>query len=229
MFRWFIGLLLILLLAAGGAYYAAGRGAPPHVTINKPDRPVGQAGALDVTAEAPNAKFTALTIALEQNGKSVPLFKLDVAVGPANATANKDATVTAVDRNQIRISRPLGKQSVPELQSGAARIVVTATRPSFLNLRTLTTTASKDFRVLLEPPRIAVVSTHHYVNHGGSEMVVYRASPDDVTSGVRVGNVEYVGYPLSGDLKAAFFALLWNQDLNTPITAFARDEAGNEA
>ena len=33
------------------------------------------------------------------------------------------------------IARPLGKQSVPELQSGAARIVVTATRPSFLNLR----------------------------------------------------------------------------------------------
>ena len=29
----------------------------------------------------------------------------------------------------------------------------------------------------LEPPRIAVLSTHHYVNHGGSEMVVYRATP----------------------------------------------------
>jgi murein DD-endopeptidase MepM/ murein hydrolase activator NlpD len=226
MFRWFIGLLLILGLAAGGAYYAAGRGAPPHVTINKPDRPIGQTGAVDVSAEAPNARFTTLTISLEQNGKTLPLFTL---AGSAGAPAGKDATVTPVDRNQIRISRPLGKQSVPELQSGAARIVVTATRPSFLNLRTLTTTASKDFRVLLEPPRIAVVSTHHYANHGGSEMVVYRASPADVASGVRVGDVEYPGYPLSGELKAAFFALLYDQDLNTRIQAFARDEAGNEA
>jgi len=229
MFRWLVGLLFIAALAAGVTYVVAGRGAPPRLTINKPDRPVGQAGSLDVTAEAPNAKFTTLTIALEQNGKSVPLFTLDAAAVAASATAGQDASVTAVDRNQIRISRPLGKQSVPELQSGAARIVVTATRPSFLNLRTLTSTASKDFQVRLEPPRIAVLSTHHYVNHGGAEMVVYRATPADVASGVRVGDVEYPGYPLSGELKAAFFALLYDQDLNTRIQAFARDEAGNEA
>ena len=229
MFRWLVGLVVIAALAAGVTYMVAGRGAPPRLTIIKPDRPVGQAGSLDVTAEAPNAKFTALTIALEQNGKSVPLFTLDAAAVAASATAGQDASVTAVDRNQIRISRPLGKQSVPELQSGAARIVVTATRPSFLNLRTLTSTASKDFQVRLEPPRIAVLSTHHYVNHGGAEMVVYRATPADVASGVRVGDVEYPGYPLSGELKAAFFALLYDQDLNTRIQAFARDEAGNEA
>jgi len=229
MFRWLFGLLLILALAAGVTYVVAGRGAPPRLTINKPDRPVGQAGTLDVTAEAPNTKFTTLTIALEQNGKSVPLFALDASAGAASATASKDASVTAIDRNQIRISRPLGKQSVPELQSGAARIVVTATRPSFLNLRPLTSTASKDFQVRLEPPRIAVLSTHHHINHGGAEMVVYRATPADVASGVRVGDVEYPGYPLSGDLKAAFFALLYDQDLNTRIQAFARDEAGNEA
>jgi len=229
MFRWLVGLLLILALAAGVTYVVAGRGAPPRLTINKPDRAVGQAGTLDVTAEAPNTKFTTLTIALEQNGKSVPLFALDASAGAASATASKDASVTAVDRNQIRISRPLGKQSVPELQSGAARIVVTATRPSFLNLRPLTSTASKDFQVRLEPPRIAVLSTHHHINHGGAEMVVYRATPADVASGVRVGDVEYPGYPLSGDLKAAFFALLYDQDLNTRIQAFARDEAGNEA
>jgi murein DD-endopeptidase MepM/ murein hydrolase activator NlpD len=229
MFRWLVGLLFIAALAAGVTYMVAGRGAPPRLTINKPDRPVGQAGSLDVTAEAPNAKFTTLTIALEQNGRSVPLFTLDAAAVAASATAGQDASVTAVDRNQIRISRPLGKQSVPELQSGPARIVVAATRPSFLNLRTLTSTASKDFQVRLEPPRIAVLSTHHHVNHGGAEMVVYRATPADVASGVRVGDVEYPGYPLSGELKAAFFALLYDQDLNTRIQAFARDEAGNEA
>src|SRR6185295_11283773 len=173
---------------------------------------------------------------LEQNGKSVPLFTLDAAAIAA-AIAASDASVTAVDRNQIRISRPLGKQSLPELQSGAARIVVTATRPSFLNLRPLTSTASKDFQVRLEPPRIAVVSTHHHINHGGAEMVVYKATPADVASGVRVGDVEYPGFPATGagvdgadpSVKVAFFALLYDQPLNTPIAAFARDEAGNQA
>ena len=139
--------------------------------------------------------------------------------------------------DRIPISRPIGKQSVPELQSGTARIVVSATRPSFLNLRTLSTSAAKDFQVRLEPPRIAVLSTHHYVNHGGSEMVVYRATPPDVRSGVRVGDVEYPGFPASGagvagadpSVKVAFFALLYDQRSHTPIAAFARDEAGNEA
>jgi len=145
--------------------------------------------------------------------------------------------VTRVDRNRLVVTRPLGKQSVPELQSGAAKVVVTASRPSFLKLRQLTSTASKDFQVRLEPPRIAVLSTHHYVNHGGSEMVVYKATPDDIASGVRVGDVEYPGFPASGagvegadpSVKVAFFALLHDQPLNAPIAAFARDEAGNQA
>lgn len=223
MLRWIAGLLFLLALAAGAAYVAAGRGAPPRLTINKPDRSVGQRGSIDVLAEAPNAKFTALTVALEQNGKTIPLFALD------NQQA---ATVTQVNRNQIQIARAIGKQAVPEIQSGAARIVVTATRPSFLNLRQLTSTASKDFQVRLERPQLAVLSTHHYVNHGGSEMVVYRATPPDVDSGVRVGDQEYPGYPLGGAdpaVKVAFFALLYDQDLHTSINAFARDDAGNES
>jgi murein DD-endopeptidase MepM/ murein hydrolase activator NlpD len=228
MFRWLLALLLLLALACTGAYVAAGRGAPPHLTIDKPDRFVGQSGSLDVTADAPNAQLSALTITLEQNGRSIPLFTLDGA---------QTASVTRVDRNHLKVSRPLGKQSVPELQSGPARVVVSATRPSFLKLRQLTSTASKDFQVRLEPPRIAVLSTHHYVNHGGSEMVVYKATPADLASGVRVGEVEYPGFPAAGagvegadpSIKVAFFALLYDQPLNTPIVAFARDEAGNQA
>jgi len=221
MFRWLIGLLLLAAVAAGVVYVVAGRGAPPQIVITKPDRAIGQSGSLEVSVEAPNARVTALAIALEQNGKSTPLFSLDNA-GPA--------TVTQTDRNHLQISRAIGKQTIPELQSGAARIVVTATRPSLLNLRKLSSAASRDIRVRLEPPRIAVVSTHHYVNHGGSEIVVYRATPPDVASGVRVGDVEYPGFPLNDpSLKAAFFALLWDQDLHTPVQAFARDEAGNEA
>jgi murein DD-endopeptidase MepM/ murein hydrolase activator NlpD len=227
MFRWLLALLVVVALAAVGAYVVAGRGAPPRITIEKPDRFVGQAGTLDVTAAAPNAALTALTITLEQDARSYPLFTLNGA---------QAATVTRVGQDQLRVSRPLGKQSVPELQSGPARIVVTATRPAFLKLRTLTSTASKDFQVRLEPPRIAVLSTKHYVNLGGSELVVYRATPPDVASGVRVGDVEYPGFPAAGagvpgadpSLKVAFFALLHDQVLDTPIVAFARDEAGNQ-
>jgi murein DD-endopeptidase MepM/ murein hydrolase activator NlpD len=224
MFRWLVAFVFIVVLVGAATYVAAGRGAPPRVTIDKPDRFVGQKGSLEVTAEAPDGRFSALAIALEQNGRRIPLFTL---------LGDQAARVTQVDRNRIHISRELGKQAVPELQPGAARIVVTATRPSFLNLRPLTSRTTKDVQVQLEPPRLAIVSSHHHVNHGGSEMILYRATPSDVRSGVRVGDFEYPGYPAGvgadANTRVAFFALLHDQDLNVPIVVFARDEAGNES
>jgi murein DD-endopeptidase MepM/ murein hydrolase activator NlpD len=225
--RFLTGLLAIALVTLGILYAAASRGGPPAVTIGKPERAVGQTGVLEATVEAPMERLVALTISLEQNGRTTPLFTL----------GDGSATVSRPDPKHVRVSRPFGKQSVPALQAGPARIVVSATRQSFLKLRSFTSSTSKDLTVRLDPPRINVLSTHHYVNHGGSEMVLYRVSPPDVASGVRVGDVEYPGFEAQGagaagakaEDRVAFFALLYNQPLNTPIVAFARDEVGNEA
>jgi murein DD-endopeptidase MepM/ murein hydrolase activator NlpD len=95
-------------------------------------------------------------------------------------------------------------------------------------------------QVRLERPRVSVMSMHHFINHGGAEFVVYRATPADVTSGVLVGDVEYPGFPAAGAniggvaindpaVRVAFFALRHDQDITTPIRLFARDEAGNTA
>jgi len=223
MSRWLIGLPFALAVIVFALFTLAGRGQPPTLTIDKPGRLVGQASILEVSAEAPNAQFTTLTISVEQNGKSHGLFSLGGA---------EQATIAQQGPNRLRITRPFGKQTVPELEPGPARIVVSASRKSFLGLRTLSNQITKDVQVRLEPPHLAVVSTHHYVNHGGAEMVVYRVTPADVRSGVRVGTVEYPGFQAGGNdpsLAVAFFALLYDQDLNTPIVAFAQDEAGNES
>jgi murein DD-endopeptidase MepM/ murein hydrolase activator NlpD len=139
--------------------------------------------------------------------------------------------------DRIRVTGPLGKRAIPALQAGAARLAVIATRPVLFGLRTRETTASSDFSVILVPPRVSVVSMHHFINHGGAEFVVYKSTPPDTVSGVRVGDQFYPGFPAAGagvpnadpSLKVAFFALLWSQDLNTTIELYARDEAGNEA
>jgi hypothetical protein len=91
--------------------------------------------------------------------------------------------------------------------------------------------------VRLTPPQVAALSQFHYVNHGGSEVVVYRVNPAAAESGVRVGDIEYRGFPASGAgvenadpaLRVAFFALLWDQDVATRITLYARDDLGNES
>src|SRR6185436_4738270 len=226
--RALIFLLVVAAVAAGVVYWYAGRGEGPGLTIEKPDRLVGRSGDLVLVAAAPGARFASLSIALEQNGKTIPLFSLD---------APESAKVEQVDADRIRITRPIGKPQLPELQAGAARIVVSATRRSFLDLRILSSSASKDFQVRLEPPRLSLISTHHYLNHGGSEMVVYRVNPPDVWSGVRVGSAEFQGFPAAGagvagaddSLRVAFFALGYDEDLSTQVAVLARDEAGNEA
>ena len=80
-----------------------------------------------------------------------------------------------------------------------------------------------------------MLSLHHFVNHGGPEFVVFRATPADVAAGVRVGEVEYPAFPGTSvgisdpAVRVGFFVLGYDQDLKSPITVFARDAAGNQA
>ena len=75
MFR-ILAVLVVVAVLAGALFVAAGRGRPPTLTIEKPDRAVGQQSELQVTAGAPRARFTSLVVTLEQNGRAMPLFML---------------------------------------------------------------------------------------------------------------------------------------------------------
>jgi hypothetical protein len=230
--KYLVGLVLILLVAAGGAWVVAGRMPAPSIAIEKPEKFVGTSTPLQITITAPNAPtMKPIRVVFEQNGKQTPLFSLDE---PGKAQITQDGT------DKVRITHELGKQTVPDLQAGAAKIIVTAGRPVMRGMRTLETTISHDVQVRLERPRVSVISTHHYVNLGGTEFILYRATPDDVESGVVVGDIEYPGYPAAGAtvegvkitdpaVRVAFFALLYDQDLNTPMRVYARDPAGNTA
>jgi murein DD-endopeptidase MepM/ murein hydrolase activator NlpD len=222
--RWFLVLLVLAALAFGAAYYLAGSAAGPAIVINQPTI-IGRTGTLDVTIDAPAAKLTALNVQLEQKGRTFQVVDL-VSAGGDSLKRNGD---------RIHITRPIGKTAFPELESGPARITVTASRPVLRGLRQVSSESVRDVQVRLTPPRVSVVSTHHYVNQGGAEMLVYRVSPPDVESGVRVGEMIFPGFPGKGaglndpELKVAFFALLFNQQADTPMEVFARDVAGNEA
>ncbi len=229
--RILLAFVAALVLAAGGAFLYAGRMSGPSIEIAKPEKFVGQSTPLEIVVTAPRGELSALRIAVEQNGKAMEVATLQNLPGDA---------IKQEEADRLRITRDVGKKTVADLQAGDARIVVSASRPVLYGLREAKTTAVRDVKVRLERPRVAVISTHHYVNLGGSEMVVYRATPEDVQSGVQVGDLEYPGFPASGAtvegvsindpaVRIAFFALRYDQDLNTPIRVFARDEAENVA
>jgi len=228
--RFLAGLVLVVLIALGGAWLYAGRMPGPTVQFIQPEKFVGVATPFEVVIGAPAAQLTMLRVVLEQNGKQFPVYSL----------GEQGAEIKDEGAGQSRLKKAIGKQTAPDLQSGPARILVTAERPVMYRMRKASNTVTKDVQVRLERPRVAVISMHHFVNHGGSEAVVYRATPDDVTSGVVVGDAEYPGYSASAinvpgisitdpAVKIAFFALRYDQDLKTPIRVFARDEAGNVA
>lgn len=223
-----LGILVVVAAVAFGlAWYIAGRATPPVITIQSPAKVVGQHGTLTVSVDAPGGRFTSVDLAVEQGGKATSLFSL---AGAARAN------ITQETPDRIRITQPFGKAAVPALTAGPARIVATATRPAFFGLRQVTSRVTRDIQVDLTAPLVQVVSTKHYINLGGSEFIIYRVTPPDVESGVRVGDIVYRGFSAAAagiphadpGLKLAFFALRYDQDLNTPMVVFARDEAGNE-
>src|SRR5687767_10229523 len=198
-------LILLGVIVAGGAWFWTGRGSGPAIEIRQPGGYIGQASTLALMVTSPGGQMSRLDASVEQNGKTFPVFM-----------QSDDVLNEKDDAGRWLVMRPIGKRAIPDLQDGKARIVVRAARPALFGLRELESTVTRDVEVRLQPPRVEVLSTFHYVNHGGSEFAVYRATPEDVESGVRVGDKEYRGFPAAGAgipgdaaLRVAFFALLY--------------------
>ena len=221
-------ILLILAVIFGIAWFITGRGAGPAITMEWPTSAIGQSGELKLLIDAPKGRLTTLDVVLTQGENRIPVFTL---------TESGSTAITPAGENRFRFTDSIGRRHSPELVEGPVVIHVTAGQPTLFGLQQTRTTLTRQLAVRLTPPSVAVLSTHHYINHGGSETVVYRATPAGVPSGVRVGDREFRGFPASGagitssdaNLHVAFFALSWDQDVNTPISVFARDEGGNEA
>jgi len=225
--RTLLGLLLAVVIAVGLVWFLAGRAAGPAITLGAPTTVVGQRTPLKLDVHTPGGTLTALDVSLEQNGQTM-------AVG---ALAQPQALTFAAETDRVAVTGEIGRQAAPALKSGPATLVVHATRPVLFGLRQVGSTFRKDLQVRLTPPTLAVLSQFHFINQGGAEVVVYQVTPADVASGVRVGDLEYPGLPAAGagipnaapGLRVAFFPFLFNQVPNTPVSLWARDDAGNRA
>jgi murein DD-endopeptidase MepM/ murein hydrolase activator NlpD len=230
--RFLIRALLVLVVVAGlglcAAYVAAGYQAGPSLDVRSPDKFVGQNSSLEFFVEAPGGRFSRIDALIDQEGQSTAVFSLEPSDQPA-------AEVKQASADRMWIVRPIGKQALPNLKAGPARLTIKAARPVLYGLRQAETEVIRDLEVRLDPPRVGVLSLHHFVNHGGAEFVVFRATPPDVAGGVKVGEVSYPAFPGTSvgiqdpAVRVAFFALAYDQDVNSPVSVFARDPAGNEA
>ncbi len=222
--RALLAVIVLAVVAGAAGWFMAGREAGPAIDITSPDGFIGRSGLLEFVVASPDGRLARVEAHLAQEGQTIPVYALE---GAEDAPAGDTAA-------RLSVSQPLGKESHPAIAAGPATLTITAARTVFFGLRTAETTVSRELQVRLDPPRVSVTSLHHFVNLGGAEFVVLRASPEDVRAGIRVGDAEYPAYPGTAVglqdplLRVAFFALRHDQPVTTPVVAFAEDPAGNE-
>jgi hypothetical protein len=120
------------------------------------------------------------------------------------------------------------------LKEGPGHLSVSARNASWGNFfRGKTASLEKDFTARLVPPRLEVLTTQHYVNQSGCDMIVYRVTPAEAETGVVVGDYFFKGFAMPGargpGVHVSIFALPYNVDPGTPIRLRARDNAQNES
>ena len=230
MLRWLI-VLLVLVVAGGASTSSPDAARRPSITIEQA-RTASSArpGTLEVTVEAPGG-------ALHDADDRARAERQDDPALLARRSRSR-RPLTQLDADQSAHHAPVRQAERPRAAAGhrahrrhgdAAVVPRACAR---CRARRRATSRSASSRRASPSSRPITTSTT-----AASEMVVYRATPPDVAVGRarrrrRVPRLPASGAGVAGAdpaLKVAFFALLHDQDLNTPIAAFARDEAGNEA
>jgi murein DD-endopeptidase MepM/ murein hydrolase activator NlpD len=152
---------------------------------------------------------------VEQDGKSYSV------IGPKGVISQKTPTAQT-------FTIGVGKQSVPALHDGKARIVITAVSN---DMRRRSETKTIDVDVMTEAPRVVADGVQHYINLGGSEMATFTPSGAWTEAGVKVGDQTFRSFPLPNHPGQYFslFAFSWNLPLNTPVSVFASNPTGASA
>jgi len=125
-----------------------------------------------------------------------------------------------------------GRREIPDLQEGRATLHLVATNDSWGRFfRGGRSELLLDLPVRFTPPQVQVLSFPHYVNQGGSELIVFKVSEGTTESGVQVGDTYFPSWPVKDSLpetRLCLFAYPYNVDPSTPARIVARDDAGNE-
>src|SRR5688572_30361286 len=124
--RFFMRALLFLIvigvLALGGAYLFAGMQPGPSLEIKTPEKYVGQTSQLEFLVESPDGQLARVDAVIEQDGQAMNVFTMDPDSQPPSEVKQETA-------NRIWIIRPIGKQALPNLKAGPAKLSITAARP----------------------------------------------------------------------------------------------------
>jgi murein DD-endopeptidase MepM/ murein hydrolase activator NlpD len=192
---------------------------------------------------APRPKIV-LAQPFETVGRNAPLV-LDIAEGRygvrgvrVTITQGQDEKVVLDEsydppKPEVKVKWAPAQEKRFRLTEGPGKLQVQAQGAKFGPFKGRKATLEQDFTARLVPPRLEVLTTQHYVNQGGGDMIVYKVTPPSASSGVVVGDRFFRGFPLPGSkdpaVHFAIFAYPYDVPEGTPVRLRGRDEAGNES
>lgn len=122
----------------------------------------------------------------------------------------------------------VGSKTTPSLKDGKAVLTVEAVSNDF---RGSTATVIRDVMVATRPPFVSADGEQHYINQGGSELVLITPSGYWTKAGVKVGKYTFRSFPMPGGKPGHFvlYAYPWDVPADTVPEVFASNPAGAEA
>ncbi len=209
-------LLILIVISSTALWFLSG-----HSTLAFDPQPkaLGTATTIGVRLQNPHG-VRRLSLLIEQNGATVATMD----------TRNPWNWLTFWRVHQDPEVRHFiaGQSTTSKLHEGKARLVLVAESN---DLRAAADSISTDVDVILKPPTVTADGFQHYINQGGSELVMLTPSGLWSDAGVRSGDVEYPSFPVPGNAteRASLFAFPWDMPLTTQPIVFVRNDAGNLA
>jgi murein DD-endopeptidase MepM/ murein hydrolase activator NlpD len=225
---------LVLLLAVIGVVALAWlRTGAPEVEIEAQRPGIGRtASPVTVRLAEPSRGLRAVRVEVVQaGGEPVVLEERTYDPAPRPFWAFWGPRV---ESDEIEVA--VGLETVPGLKEGEATIRAVAERPGTPIHRGEPVVAETTLPVRLRPPVLSVLSSQHYVQQGGSGVVVYHvgasATEEGGRHGVRAGDDFFAGHPMPNGNEGDFFALFgvpWDVDDPSLVRLVASDAIGNQA
>ena len=204
--------------------------AAPVIKIPGKLKGIGNSTVLqfEVRDERYAIKKAQIEIRQENRTFAVPFMETQFGEGPPSWWK----IWAAPKENSWDVMAHVGRHEIPDLKEGRATLVITATNNSWGRFfRGGKSEVTLELPVRFAPPQIEVLSSKHYVNQGGSELVVFKVSTGTAESGVQVGQYFFLSWPVREslpDTRLCLFAYPYNLDPKTPAHIAARDDAENE-
>jgi murein DD-endopeptidase MepM/ murein hydrolase activator NlpD len=206
-----LAIIFALALAVLAWFWFTGK--RPELKLAKPLATIGSSTPVSVQVTDPNG-LKHFSANLTQSGQTQTVFE----------DAAKSRQTTRV------FNFPVGKQVASFLKEGPAHVTITAVSNDF---RGASAALDKDVQVILRPPTIVADGRQHYINQGGSELVILDAGGNWTEAGVRVAHYTSMSFPMPGQPESSphrfsLFAYPWDVSPDTIPLAFVRNSAGTE-